>query len=431
MNAKLEKKIKGLRWWIVTLVALATMINYIDRSAMAIMWPEMSHDLGIDNAGYAKIMSMFLVAYGVSQMLSGKLYDIVGTKLGFVISIVIWSVSAAFHGLARSILSFSVVRFMLGVGEAGNWPGATKSNAEWFPAKERAFAQGIFSTGTSAGSIIAPPLIAILYLSIGWKVTFVILGLLGMLWIIPWIYLNKALPKDHPWITEEEKNHILGHESNKEAAVYTDRVPGWGELLTYKQSYSVIISRIFLDPVWWLFVVWLPIYLNNKFGFNVKEIGMYGWMPYVGAALGSLFGGYLSGWFMERGWSVNKSRKWAITIGAIIMFPSLVLTAYASSSAMAIGLITIILFGFQISMNNIQTLPSDFYGGGAVGSLAGMGGLSAVLGVIVVTNIVPVIVASSGYVLVFLIGAGLVPAALLSVLLFSGEIKQVELKKGK
>ncbi len=430
MNAKLEKKIKGLRWWIVTLVALATMINYIDRSAMAIMWPEMSHDLGIDNAGYAKIMSMFLVAYGISQMLSGKLYDIVGTRLGFVISIVVWSLSAAFHGLARSVLSFSVVRFMLGAGEAGNWPGATKSNAEWFPAKERAFAQGIFSTGTSAGSIIAPPLIAILYLSIGWKVTFLLLGLLGMLWIIPWMYLNRALPKDHPWITEEEKNHILSGEANKEAAVYTDRVPGWGELLSYKQSYSVIISRIFLDPVWWLFVVWLPIYLNNKFGFNVKEIGMYGWMPYVGAALGSLFGGYLSGWFMDRGWTVNKSRKWAITLGAIIMFPSLILTAYASSSAMAIALITVILFGFQVSMNNIQTLPSDFYGGGAVGSLAGMGGLSAVLGVIIVTNIVPVIVDASGYTLVFLIGAALVPAALLAVMLFSGEIKKVELKEG-
>lgn len=430
MNAKLEKKIKGLRWWIVTLVALATMINYIDRSAMAIMWPEMSKDLGIDNAGYAQIMSMFLVAYGISQMLSGKLYDIVGTKLGFVISIVVWSLSAAFHGLARSVLSFSVVRFMLGAGEAGNWPGATKSNAEWFPAKERAFAQGIFSTGTSAGSIIAPPLIAILYLSIGWKITFLLLGLLGMLWIIPWMYLNKALPKDHPWITEEEKNHILSGETNKEAAVYTDRVPGWGELLTYKQSYSVIISRIFLDPVWWLFVVWLPIYLNNRFGFNVKEIGMYGWMPYVGAALGSLFGGYLSGWFMDRGWTVNKSRKWAIALGAIIMFPSLVLTAYASSSAIAIALITVILFGFQVSMNNIQTLPSDFYGGGAVGSLAGMGGLSAVLGVIVVTNIVPVIVDTSGYTLVFLIGAALVPAALLAVMLFSGEIKKVELKEG-
>lgn len=431
MNAKLEKKIKGLRWWIVSLVAVATMINYIDRSAMAIMWPEMSKELGIDNTGYAQIMSMFLVAYGISQMLSGKLYDIVGTKLGFVISIVVWSLSAAFHGVARSILSFSVVRFMLGLGEAGNWPGATKSNAEWFPVKERAFAQGIFSTGTSAGSIIAPPLIAVLYLSIGWKITFIILGLLGMLWIIPWMYLNTALPKDHPRITDEEKEHILGEGAKAEAPVYTDRVPGWGELLTYKQSYAVIISRIFLDPVWWLFVVWLPIYLNDRFGFNVKEIGMYAWMPYVGAALGSLFGGYLSGWFMDRGWTVNKARKWAIGLGAIIMFPSLILTAYASSSSMAISLITIILFGFQVSMNNIQTLPSDFFGGGAVGSLAGMGGLSAVVGVVIVTNLIPVIVDLSGYALVFLIGAALVPAAFLGVILFSGTIGKVQLKEGK
>ncbi|MBD3287530.1 MFS transporter, partial [candidate division KSB1 bacterium] len=233
------KKIKGLRWWIITLVALATVINYVDRSSLAIMWPDIQNDVGLEKEHYAAIMTMFMIAYAISQSLSGKLYDWVGTRMGFVISIVVWSISAAFHAVARTVFSFSLFRFLLGLGEAGNWPGATKSNAEWFPIKERAFAQGIFNTGASVGSIISPPLIAALYLLMGWKMTFVVLGLMGMLWIIPWLFINRALPKDHPWLTDEEKNYILTGQKPESAGEDdgdNERAPGWGELLTYKQS---------------------------------------------------------------------------------------------------------------------------------------------------------------------------------------------------
>lgn len=411
-------------------MAIATVINYIDRSALAIMWPDIQKDVGLQKEHYAAIMTMFMVAYAISQTLSGRLYDWVGTRMGFVISIVVWSISAGLHAIARSVVSFSLFRFFLGLGEAGNWPGATKSNAEWFPVKERAFAQGIFNSGASIGSVISPPLIAYFYLLMGWQLTFVMIGAVGVLWVIPWLMLNRALPGSHPFISDEEKAYIVsGQRAGTTHDEENERAPGWGELLVYKQSWSVIVSRFLLDPIWWLFVIWLPIYLNERFGFDVKQIGLFAWVPYIGAAAGSLFGGWLAGALIARGWSADRARKWTITFGGVLMLPSLLLTAYAITPLAAVLLIAVILFGFQISMGNIQTLPSDFYAGKAVGSLAGMGGTSAALGVIIVTNLVPALSAES-YVPVFLLGAMLVPLSVASVYLFGGRIGRVPLKSG-
>ena len=199
-------KIKGLRWWIVSLVALATIINYIDRSAINILWPYIYKDFGIADAdsknALALITSFFMVAYAFGQTAFGKIMDALGTRIGFVLSIFIWSVSIALHALAKSLTSFSIFRFLLGFGESGNWPGATKANAEWFPAKERAIAQGIFGAGASLGSVVAAPFIAMLYLSIGWQGTFIGIAGLGLLWIIPWMIVNKGTPDKHPWITK-------------------------------------------------------------------------------------------------------------------------------------------------------------------------------------------------------------------------------------
>ncbi|MBU2506787.1 MAG: MFS transporter [Bacteroidetes bacterium] len=423
------KQVKGLRWWIVILVAIATVINYIDRSALAIMWPSIEGDVGLNKEDYALIGIMFTIAYAISQSLSGKLYDKVGTKIGFIISIVVWSFSVAFHGLARSLASFSFFRFMLGLGEAGNWPGATKSNAEWFPIKERAFAQGIFNSGASLGAVISAPLIAWLYLLMGWQMTFVVLGILGLLWIIPWVYINKALPDSHPWLSEEERKFILdGQKENASTTGEVERVPGWGEMLSHKQSWAVLVSRFFLDPIWWLFVFWLPIYLADRFGFDIKQIGLFAWVPYVGAAIGSLFGGWLAGKLISKGWSTNKARKFTITLGGVIMLPSLLFTSVASTPLIAVLLIALILFGFQIAIGNIQTLPSDFFSGKSVGSLAGIGGTTAAIGVVITTYLVPTLTVTS-YVPFFVLGAILVPLGVASVYIFGGEIKRVELKQ--
>lgn len=415
-------KIKGLRWIIITLVASATVINYIDRNALSMMWPEISKELGMTKEDYSLIAIMFTVAYAISQTVSGKIFDKIGTRLGFTLSILVWSLSVGLLGVARSVMSFSIFRFTLGLGEAGNWPGATKSNAEWFPVKERALAQGIFNAGASVGSILSPPLIALMYFYFDWHMTFVILGGLGLLWLVPWLVINKTTPDKHPWISETEKLYIL-----KDQATETKNKPGLSfiEIFAKKESWSVLISRFFLDPIWWLFVFWLPIYLHDRFGFNIKEIGMFAWVPYVGSALGAIFGGWLAGFWMNRGWSVNKARKWTITLGGLIMLPSLIFTSTASTPLLAVLLIALILFGFQIAIGNIQTLPSDFFSGKSVGSLAGLGGTSAAIGVAIVTYAVPYLTETS-YVPFFILGAILVPLGVASVYLFSGEIKKVD-----
>jgi len=418
--------VKGLRWLVITLVSIATVINYIDRSALAVMWPGIAADLGLGKQDYANIITVFMIAYAIGQSLFGKIFDAVGTRLGFLLSIVVWSVSIALHSVAQSVVSFSIFRFLLGIGEAGNWPGATKANAEWFPVKERALAQGIFGAGASLGSIIAPPLIAFMYAFVGWKSTFFIIGGLGFIWVIPWLIVYKSGPEAHPWITPEEREYILSGQK-KATETEAEYVPGWLEILKHRQSWGVIAARFFIDPIWWLFVAWLPLYLNEKFGFDVKQIGIFGWVPYVGAAIGALFGGWLCGRLLGRGWSVNKARKGVILLGCVVMLPALILTSMANTPLLAVMLIAVILFGFQAAISNIQTMPSDFFSGKTVGSLAGMSGTSAVLSVIISIQLVPLLTKGGDYTPFFILGAVLVPLVFLSVCL-AGKLEPVKRK---
>ena len=419
--------VRGVRWLVVGLVALATIINYIDRNALAVMWPEMSGELGLDKQDYGLILNCFMVGYAIGQSLFGRIFDAIGTRLGFLLAIVVWSVSVALHAVVRTALAFGAVRFVMAVGEAGNWPGATKSNAEWFPIKERALAQGIFNAGASLGAVVAAPVVAFLYLAIGWKATFVALGGLGFIWLVPWLIVYKSGPESHPWLTAEERDHILtGQRVAKAdgAAEVNTFAPGLREMLRYRQSWSVIASRFFLDPVWWLFISWLPIYLAEVFGFDVKQIGLYAWVPYVGAAIGGVGGGWLAGRLLARGWNVDRTRKFAIGLGGAFMFPALLATAFAADPLLAVLLMAVILFGFQMAMGSIQTLPSDFYSGKSVGSLAGAGGTAAVVGVIILNTVVPVL-SEVSYVPVFILGAALVPCALLSVWLLARRVEPV------
>ncbi|WP_394131407.1 MFS transporter [Shewanella maritima] len=421
-------KVKHLRWFIVSLVAIATVINYIDRSALAIMWPSISKDLGLDKSDYANIISVFMIAYAIGQSLFGRIFDAIGTRFGFVLSIVVWSISIAMHAVATTVTSFAIFRAILGIGEAGNWPGATKANAEWFPAKERALAQGIFNSGASIGSIIAPPLIAMLYAFLGWQATFIIIAVLGFLWIIPWLIVYKSAPDTHPWITEEEREHILSGQLVKANDDEQDEyVPNVKQLLQHKQAWGVIAARFFIDPIWWLFVAWLPLYLNEKFGFDVKQIGAFAWVPYVGAAMGAIFGGWLSGHLIARHNNIDRARKAAIFLGCTIMLPALLFTTQASTPMMAMGLIALILFGFQTAIGNIQTLPSDYFSGKTVGTLAGISGTSAVLSVIITIQLVPQLTQGGDYSALFILGAILVPLCVISILM-SGKITPVKAK---
>ncbi|MBB6459700.1 MFS transporter [Flammeovirga kamogawensis] len=420
-------KLKGLRWWIIGLVCLATIINYIDRSAMAIMWPAISTDLGMDKSDYALILNVFMVAYAIGQSVSGKMFDKIGTRMGFVISISVWGIATMLHSVARGLTSFASFRVMLGMGEAGNWPGAVKNNAEWFPVKERALAQGIFNSGAALGSVVAPPLIAILWASFGWQTTFMFVGVLGLLWIAPWLIMNKGIPAKHPWITDKEKKYILdGTQDDSKEKEEPQKGLSMKEILSYKASWAVLASRFFIEPIWWLFVGWMPLYLADTYGFNVKEIGFFSWVPYVGAALGSISGGYFSGKLMLRGASIDKARKQTITIGGVIMFVGLLATIFLADTALKFVLIVAaVLYGFQFVISNIQTIPSDLFTGKSVGSLAGLGGTVGVFSVIIMNFLVPMI-SSYSYTPIFIMIAAFVPLGVASVYLLAKDIKSIK-----
>lgn len=429
-------KIKGLRWWIIGLIGIATIINYIDRSALAIMWPGISEDLGMTDSDYAIILNVFMIAYAVGQAITGKMYDKVGTKMGYVISIFVWSLASLLHAFSRGLLSLSFFRVLLGVSEAGNWPGAVKSNAEWFPVRERAIAQGLFNAGASLGSVVAPPLIAFLYIGFGWETTFIIIGVVGMLWIIPWLIINKKQPKDHPWITKEEQAHIISGKYESRVEDVTDKGPeeeerglSMMEIMSYKESWALLSSRFFLEPIWWLFVGWMPLYLANTYGFDVREIGLFAWVPFVGAAIGSVLGGVYTGKWIASGLSVDVSRKRTILIGGVLMFLGLITTIlFADTPLKFVIIVAVVLFGFQFAISNIQTLPSDLFSGKSVGSLAGLGGTVGIFSVIIMNFLIPVITKNS-YTPAFILIAIMVPLGVISVYVFCKEIGPVRIRK--
>ena len=393
-------KLKGLRLWIIALIFIATVINYVDRTAFALLWPQMGEDLGMDNSDYALMLNIFMITYAASKFLSGRLYDQIGTRIGFVVSIVVWSVAAGFHALARGIFTLSIVRALLGLGEAGLWPGAVKSNGEWFPVKQRALAQGIFNSGASIGNVVAPIIIVFLYAEFGWKSTYIILGSLGLLWIIPWLILNKSKPKNHPWITQQERALLLNDRvEHNTVEVEGAKSLSVAKILSYKQSWGVLLCRFFIEPIWWFFAGWMPIYLNSKFGLSIEEIGSTMWISYLMAAGGGILGGVFTEEVIKRT-SVDTGRKASIITGSfliIIGFVSIILFVSDSNYMTFIYLAGIALFGFQFAIGNIQTLSSDLFRGPSVGTLAGLAGTVAAFSPIIMNWFIGRITSGGSY----------------------------------
>jgi len=429
-------KINGLRWWVIGLIALATVINYIDRQSLGVLWPDIAQELYPDKTNdqrkeiFGWISTIFIFSYAFGQLIFGKIFDWIGTRLGFALSIGIWSIATALHALARGVLSFGIFRSLLGVAEAGNWPGAAKANAEWFPARQRALAQGIFNSGAAFGGIISIPLIAYLTIHFSWQMIFVIVGLIGVLWLLPWMLIVKAPPKSHPWLTEEERQYILSGQKVTEEHVSDEEYnPTTKQLLKHKESWGVIIASAVIDPIWWLFVVWIPIYLNEVYGMDVKGIGLYGWVPYVGAMLGAWFGGLLAQNRIKSGWTVDKTRKLVITLGCLIMLPALLAMSNPGAPVNAVLIMGVILFGFQTAIGSVQTLPSDLFGKKTVGTLSGFSGMAAKLGAVGLTALVPWLTTGGNYYPVFVIGAAFSIIALLSIWGLCPKIEPLKAKK--
>lgn len=422
-------KLRGLRWWIIGLVFFATLINYIDRLTLSVLAPVITKDLGLSNTEFGGIVVWFLLAYTISQAVSGKLYDRIGTRLGFVCSITVWSLAAMAHAFARGLASLSVCRFFLGLGEAGNWPGAAKAIAEWFPIRQRAFAMAIFNSGAALGSVVAPPLIVFLSLQYGWQATFLVTGSLGFIWLAAWLVFYRA-PDQHPWLGMAE--HKLIRDGQGEASVGakappTTAAPRWRELLRHRQVWAIVTARFLTDPVWWLYLTWLPLYLANVRGFSLKDIALFAWVPYVAADAGSLLGGWLSGFLITRGWSVDRARKAVIAAGALLMVAGAG-AAFVEDPLAALALIGVVLFGFQVWINNVQTLPSDFFPARAVASVAGLGGTGAGIGSMIFIFTTGWVVDHFSYTPILVAAGLLAPLGTFALFLLSGPIRRVPLK---
>jgi ACS family hexuronate transporter-like MFS transporter len=415
--------VPGLRWWIIGLVFLATFINFIDRMTVSVLGPVISQQLGLTNTQFARIPICFLVAYTISQGLSGKLYDRIGTRRGFTLSILVWSIAAMGHAFARGLNSLCSLRVLLGLGEAGNWPGAAKVIAEWFPARQRGLAMGIFNSGVSIGSVVATPLIVWLQLRFGWKATFLVTGSLGLFWLVLWLLFYDS-PERHRAISSEE--YALIKEGQPQSPGSSRNI-GWLELLRHRQVWAIVLARFFADPVWWLYITWLPKYLADVRQFSLQKIGAFGWLPFLTADAGSILGGWASGYLISRGWSVNAARKTVIVVGMLFMLAGIP-AGLAEDASSALAFICLVTFGFQTWINNVQTLPSDFFPQRAVASVAGLGGVGAGIGAILFTLSTGLVVDALHSYTPILVIAGLLPVLGTVVLfLLAGRVRVLPL----
>lgn len=401
---------------IIALVFVGTIVNFLDRLALSVLAPDLQKEFHLTNVQYSQIASSFLIAYAVTMFGWGAVFDWLGNRLGFALAVVVWSLAEIAHVGARGLASFCGLRAALGAGEAAHWPGATRTIAAWFPARQRALGIGIANAGASLGPAMAPPLIIALQQALGWRAVFLVTGLLGFAWLLLWLafYPRRTAVKN-------EGERLV----EKTKPVEHPPVP-WRVLLRRREVWGIVLGRFFGDPVWWLYLNWLPLYLANARGFDRSAIAAYAWMPFAAAAVGAVSGGWLSGWLLQSGRSPNVARKTAIVVGTAFM-TTIVLAAEAKTSGAAIAWMCTGCFGFQFWVGNVQTLPSDFFPVGAVGSIAGFAGTAAGLGAVIFTFSTGWIVDHYSYTPVLAIAAVLGPLATGSLFLLAGKVRRIEI----
>ena len=375
--------IPSLRWWIGGILFASTVINYIDRQTLSILAPFLKQDYHWTNVDYANIAIAFRVAYSIGQTLSGRLMDRVGTRRGLTISVTWYSIVSVLTSLANGLVSFSVFRFLLGAAESANWPGACKAVSEWFPKRERGLAAALYDSGSSIGGAVAPFLILPVYFRWGWRLAFVIPGLLGFLWLIAWRRLY-YLPQEHPRVSDAERQMILSDTQEAEPAV-RHRMR-WRDLLKLPQTWGTIISKGFTDPVWFFITDWFPIYLVAK-GIPLKSGLLAVWVPFLAADLGNFFGGGVSGYLIRRGWSLGSARKALVVfggVGVLLLIPT-VLTVNLYLITLLFALATFSYASFSTIAN---VLPTDLFTSDSVASVSGMSGTAAGVGTIIAFELI-------------------------------------------
>lgn len=368
-------KIPHLRWWIIGLLLLATTINYIDRQTLSVAAPLISKEFKLNATDYAQITYAFLFAYAIMQAVAGGLIDRLGAKLGFTLSIIWWSSANILHALGDGKWSFAVYRLLLGIGEAGNYPAALKAISEWFPKAERSNAVGILNVGPGLGAMCAPPVMAWLIYHWGWRWAFVVTGALGFVWLLGWQLLY-ARPREHARVTAEEL--ALLAQDEPESVPHSARTP-LVELLRHKEIWGVMLSRFVADGSFYFITFWLPKYLADVRGFDLKQIGYFGWIPFLAADIGSLFGGWLGTRLIKQGHTLDRSRKLLIWLGVALM-PAAILNLYASSPYVGLALIGVVMFAMQVKGAAVFTLPIDLVRSPDVALVTGISGAAGSLG---------------------------------------------------
>lgn len=401
-----------LRWGIALLLMMSTMVSYLDRQTLAIAGPEIVKQYHMTNEEFGLLTTAFLVAYGLMHPVMGRLIDWLGTRTGLALAVVWWSLSNIAHALAGGVVSFSVFRASLGMGEAGNFPGAIKAVSEWFVPKERAVATGILNMGAGIGAIIAAPLVAWITLKYGWKEAFIVTGSTGFIWLIFWLALYPSRRR-----IAASSNLMPAAPEESDDVPEPVRRDVWKEVLSRRDLWVLMLARLISDPGWWFYLVWLPKYLSDVRGFSLKDIGLFAWIPYLGADFGSLAGGALSAWFIRRNFSVLSARKAAMCICAAMM-PVAIPAVMSKTPYMALVFITIATTAHQAWAASLLTLPADLFHKRAVASAYGFTGLMGNLGAALFMWLVGTIIDRVGYTPVFLYVGFLHPLAALIVLLF-------------
>ena len=370
-----QTPIGNQRWIVVALLFFATTINYIDRQVIGLLKPTLEVEFGWTEKDYSNIVMAFTAAYALGLLVFGRIIDRIGTKMGFSISIVFWSIAACLHGVVKTTFGFGVARAALGLGESGNFPAAIKTVAEWFPKKERALATGIFNSGANIGAVFAPILVPTILALYGWQEAFIITGAIGFVWLIFWLYFYE-IPAKHKKVTKTELDHI--HSDNEEDTS-NEKPISWGTIFKVRQTYVFIVGKLLTDPIWWFFLFWLPSYFSTSFSLDLKKPGWPLVIIYMATSIGSIGGGYLSSYFIQKGWPVHKARKTAMFIFALCVLP--IMTArYATNMWVAVGLISLAAAAHQAWSANIFTVASDMFPKKAISSVVGIGGMAGSFG---------------------------------------------------
>ena len=419
---KLVSKTQNYRWRILALLFFATTINYIDRQVIGLLKPFISSELGWNEIDYGHIVTAFQVAYAIGLITTGRFLDKFGTRIGYMWAIIIWSIAGIAHSAARGVVGFAAARFTLGLGESANFPAAVKSVAEWFPGKERAFATGLFNSGSTIGAIIAPIIVTAISLSLGWKWAFIITGSLGFIWLFFWIAWYRV-PEKHPKISKEELLYINQDEIDTDFK----KSMKWIDLIRLKQTMAICSTRFLSDWVWWFFLFWIPDYLHKAYGINMKEVVLPLIVIYSVSSIGGIGGGWLSSRFISSGKSIDYARKTSILICALIILP-VMLVSQTHHLWTAVILISLAAAGHQGWASNIFTIISDIYPKHSVGTMTGLSGFAGAVGGALSASFVGLILEKTGsYFLIFLIASSVYLLNWLLLKLFIKEIKPLKL----